>query len=104
MEIVFTVVFLIPIFFPFGAIYRFGCSGLEEEVEGGVVEKFGSLPVTGFWRGRAFRAFCPKGNETTTHNFLTPPTHIQTGTGCVERKWLFMTQIAQEWAYLVIRV
>lgn len=53
--------------------------------------------------GSAWRAFCPEGNETTSHNFLTPPTHIQTGTGCVWRKWLFMTQITLEWAHLVIR-
>lgn len=73
-------------FFPFGAIYRVGCRGLGVDVEGGgrwMVELFGSLPVSGFRSGRAWRAFCPKGNETTSHNFLTPPTHIQTGNDCV---------------------
>lgn len=64
VEIVFTVVFLIPIFlsffFLFGAIYRVGCRGLGRRWRGGwTVELFGSLPVSGFRSGRAWLGILP---------------------------------------------
>lgn len=78
-------------FFPFGAIYTVGSRGLGLEVEGGgrwTVELFGSLPVSGFRSGRAWRAFCPKGNETTLAQFSDASyTHTN-------RNWLRLEEMA----------
>lgn len=63
-------------------------------------------PVTKEFRLWAcWGAFCPRGNKTNAHNFLMPPTHMCSSKQelAIWRKWLFMTQITQEWAHLVIK-
>lgn len=72
------VVFLIPIFPPLGLFTELEVGGREGMDGGSCLVCYQWVPEWACWR-----VFCPKGNKTTLHNFLTPPTHIQTGTGCV---------------------
>lgn len=91
--IVFTMLFLFPIF-PVWAIYRVGaesgweCWVLQESTTVGFwlwsllcLARYEWVLVWACWR-----ALCPKGNKTTAHNFLMPPTHTCTFLVCNSSK------------------